>query len=767
MFFNAITFLSGIMLLQDFSSLPTLYVSLSVTFLLIIFMVFQKPFLTYLKLPALFILGFVWCAVYANIQSSWILPDDLEGKTLKITGIIDTIPVVNEHLTTFLFSIQKIQSGNQIIPAHGLVHLSWQDTKEKLKAGDKWEFSARLKKIHGNRNPGGFDYEAWSLQAGIRANGYIYHDDAKLIHAYWYQNPLSRIRQHLYDKIIEVVPPSRTSPWIAALAVGIRNGVNSDDWQVLRNTGTNHLMAIAGLHIGFMSSFMYALVNALWRRIPLLTVKWPAQHAGAVAGVLTAIGYSALAGFSLPTQRACLMLVIFFIISLFRRQVTVWHGWSMVLFLVLFINPLSVLTESFWLSFSAVALIIYGLSDRLEVRKWWSKWGRIQWVLTLGLIPLNIWFFQECSLISIIANVIAIPFVGFIIVPCVLLGCFMLLLSSKLAGIILLFSDKLLNILWGCLTYLSHLSWAVWYHAIPSVFLLLIACIGVIILLLPAGFPGRGFGLIFLFPFLLYQSPIPQVGDAWFTLLDVGQGLSAVIQTQKHLLVFDTGAHLSSDYDMGESVVLPFLRSLNTKKIDMLIVSHRDNDHSGGAKAIINQIPVLSIKTSSPELFSQSSYCLQHEHWQWDGVDFAFLYPTAAQLGLDNDSSCVLRISTHYHQILLPGDIEKSAEKYLVSSIKDELQSDILIAPHHGSKTSAVNEFIEAVHPKVVLFPVGYRNRYHFPNQAVLNQYKELNVGMYNSGSDGAIRFELSDKDVLVPELFRSENKHYWNYPIF
>ncbi|MBV8801704.1 MAG: ComEC family competence protein, partial [Gammaproteobacteria bacterium] len=253
MFYNAIAFLSGIMLLQNFSKLPSVqwaYALFAISFLGLIY----KSVANYLKLPAIFILGFAWCVLYAHWQSSWVLPDNLEGKTIKVIGYIADIPTSDEHRTTFLFSLSKMESENEIIPAKGFLHLSWQDAKQNVKAGDLWEFNVRLKKIHGVRNPGSFDYEAWSMQEGIRANGYVYHDGAKLINSYWYHYPLTRIRQSMYDKIKIIVPVSTTSAWIAALALGIRNDVTSDSWAVLRNTGTNHLMAIAGLHIGFMCS---------------------------------------------------------------------------------------------------------------------------------------------------------------------------------------------------------------------------------------------------------------------------------------------------------------------------------------------------------------------------------------------------------------------------------------------------------------------------------------------------------------------------------
>jgi competence protein ComEC len=764
MLFKALAFLSGVMLLQNFNHLPAFPIVMTIIMAMLMVVCFAWRYWQYIELPIWIGIGFVWCLVYVYMQIAWTLPDNLEGKTIQITGIIASIPEVDKQRTAFEFALNSI-NGEANIKGQPLLHLSWQDPKQQIKVGQRWLFSVRLKKIHGLMNLGGFDAEAWSLQEGIRANGYVYHDAATLLGNPGYHFLINQIREFIYYKIIQVLPTSDTSPWLIALALGIRQGINAENWQVLRNTGTNHIMAIAGLHIGIVSSFIYMLVNKIWRNHRYLVAYLPAQHAAGVAALLTAFVYSALAGFSLPTQRACLMLVIFFVISLCRRYVEVSHVWSLALIGVLILNPLSVLTESFWLSFGSVALIFYGMSNRLHPVGLWWRYGRVQWILTLGLIPLSIWLFQECSLISFVANAVAIPWVGFVIVPLTLIGSIVVLCSAKLGGVIFLLADKLLAILWSILLYLSHLPLAAWYHVVPSLYFFVLAYIGIVLLFLPAGFPGRWLGAICLLPFLLYKPLVPALGEVWFSLLDVGQGLSAVIQTKNHFVVVDAGAHLGGNFDMGESVVAPFLHTLGAQKIDMLVISHRDNDHSGGANAIMQQFPVLTIKTSSPELFStlNVSYCLQNQKWTWDNVDFEFLSPSTELLGLDNDSSCVLKVATREHQILLPGDIEKLAEKNLLSTERDKMHADILIAPHHGSKTSGLDEFINAVRPSIVLFPVGYRNRYHLPNQGVVQKYDAVDAKHYDSVSAGQIYIKLNDNKKLNPVMYRQIASHYWN----
>jgi competence protein ComEC len=416
------------------------------------------------------------------------------------------------------------------------------------------------------------------------------------------------------------------------------------------------------------------------------------------------------------------------------------------------------------LSFCSVALIIYGISGRLAPTGLWWKWGRIQWVIAVGLIPLSIGLFQACSFTSFMANSIAIPWVEFILVPLCLLGCFCLIFSAKLGGCILILADKLLGILWIILTWFAQLPHLVWYQVVPHTWMLISGVMGMVFLLLPKGMPGRYMGVIGLLPMMLFKPSMPKAGEVWLNLLDVGQGLSVVVQTQKHILVYDAGPKLGENYDMGESVVVPFLHSIGAKRVDMLVVSHGDNDHIGGTGAVLQQFPVTEIKTSVPQALPGAAYCLRGTAWEWEGVSFSFLYPSKDKLDLDNNSSCVLRITNGKKTLLLTGDIEKLAEKELVLNQKNNLPADILVAPHHGSKTSAQDDFLESVHPRIVLFAVGYRNRYHFPNSSVVEKYQDRQVIQYQADKTGAMQFVLNQQsDVISPHFYRWEHRHYWN----
>jgi competence protein ComEC len=752
-----IAFVIGIVLLQQFSVLP----GVNWIYAAVLLFVVTKKYWAWLKLPLAGLLGFAWALTYAHWHMAEKLAPELEGEPVVITGYVHSIPMVETHGVGFLFSLKSLAAH----PAHGVIKLLCGDAGVVLHAGDEWQFSVKLKKPYGTMNPGGFDYEAYAFTNNIIGNGYIADKELKLLlSSHWYHEPLNRVRQYFAEKIRENLPPTQTSPWITALAIGERHDIPASDWQVLRNTGTNHLMAIAGLHIGFIALLAHVLVTFFWRRWPRGSLLMPAQHAGAVAALGMALLYSAMAGFSIPTQRACIMLAVFLTILLLRHKAMAWQGWSAALLGIVLINPLTVLSESFWLSFGSVALIIYCMSGRLAPQGLWWKVGRIQWIIAVGLIPFSLWLFQQCSFISFIANSVAIPWVGFIVAPLSFIGTLLMLVSVKLGGFVLIAADKMLSLCWIFLSWCAHLPDVVWYQVVDNKLALFAGCCAIVFLLLPAGFPGRYFSIVFALPMLLFTPLTPAAGSVWLTLLDIGQGLSAVVQTQKHILVFDAGPRLSTNFDMGESVVVPFLHTLAAKKIDMLVISHGDNDHIGGANAVLRQFPVLAVKTSVPESLPGSSYCLQGVKWRWDKVDFEFLYPAQANLHLGNNSSCVLRVSSKDKSILLTGDIEKLAEKVLLTSAKAKLAATIIIAPHHGSKTSANEKFINAVGPRYVLFPVGYRNRYHFPNKSVVRLYADQHVLMLDTVQAGAIRFELDGVGNLkMPDLYRLQHRHYWN----
>src|SRR3990167_4159570 len=398
-------FLLGDMVLQQLSALPAAYWVYSS--MLLAMGVFYKlsSKRRYLIYPLAIILGFSWTCWYAKQVQSWVLAEDAQGKPLMVTGHSAWLPVTDSSQTSFLFQLDA--------PSKPLVRLVERHALTSFNVGDHWQFQVKLKRIHGMQNSGGFDFEAWALQKGLRASGYILQE--KFIkHDKWF-HPVDQIREHLQSSIMAHLPVVTGAEWLPALMIGERSHISPNAWQVLRHTGTNHLMAIAGLHIGLISGMAAFIGSWLWRQRTGLCLRLPAQQVAACMAWVSAVIYAALSGFSIPAQRACIMLSVFVFALLLKRKVNLWHVWSIAMGLILLMNPLTVLTESFWLSFVTIALLIYAGCGRLRAEGFWLKHTRPQWVIGLGLMPLSLWFFQEWSLVAFLANMIAIPWLGILV----------------------------------------------------------------------------------------------------------------------------------------------------------------------------------------------------------------------------------------------------------------------------------------------------------------------------------------------------------------
>ncbi|MCW8827380.1 MAG: DNA internalization-related competence protein ComEC/Rec2, partial [Gammaproteobacteria bacterium] len=487
-----------------------------------------------------------------------------------------------------------------------------------------------------------------------------------------------------------------------------------------------------------------------------------APRVAAVGAILAAFAYAALAGFSIPTQRALLMLMIAFGAIVLQRPVRPLQLLSFALLMVLLLDPFASLSVGFWLSFAAVALIFAELNGGEGNRL--TRYGKLQWLLFLGLAPLLILFFGRVSLIAPVANLVAVPWVSLWVVPLTLLGVVALPISQALAGMLLTLASYGMSGLTELLSWLDSLVAPL--NLIPaSDWLLVPAAIGLAITLFYRH-RLRGVGLLGLLPLLLISPPALKEGEARLTLLDVGQGLSVVVETRDHTLLFDTGASYLSGFNFGEAVVAPYLRHRGIERVDSLIISHGDNDHIGGARSLREKIDIGRIITSVPTMvhWADPEICSAGDSWHWNGVNFEMLHPQSLALPFsENDLSCVLKISSHDQSVLLTGDIEAVAERLLIEQYGERLSATILIAPHHGSKTSSTQPFIDMVSPEWVLFPVGYRNRYHFPHPSVVERYRKSGANLLNSFSEGAISFKLCEKCPLKPQRYRQQERRYWH----
>ena len=709
----AVGFLIGVIILQQLSVLPPLALS----WLLIIFVPWC---LSVKKLRFLLALGcgLFWSAFQAHMALHPSLDRNLEGVDLIARGQIVSIPQHRGRSTRFLFEISSIE--NKPIPQHNVptrVRLNWYQNIPDLKLGQRWRLPIRLKRPWGFRNPGGLDFEGWLFRHRIRATGYVRNpSEARQLRPHGSNWTIGYLRQTLADEIGRVLESDPNKGVITALALGERSGIEPRQWDLLLKTGTNHLLAISGLHIGLVAALVYFLTVRVWRWSTRLCQAWPAQRAAALAAIVAGIGYASLAGFSTPTQRALIMLCAVMGAGIFDRPLRPGYTLAVALLLVLVWDSLAVLSASFWLSFAAVAVLVFVLSGRVVGSVSWWQWGRLQWVLAIGLLPLTLFFFQRSALIAPLANLFAVPWVGLLVVPTTLAGSVALPITQELGVLLLSVSSYLLDVLWLVLKTLAAWPWVQWHHA-PPTWTFLPGIIGVLWMLAPKGWPARWLGVGMLLPMVLAPHKKPASGEFWLTLLDVGQGLAVVVETHQHALVYDTGARFSPYFNTGEAVIVPFLRSRDITELDLLVVSHSDNDHVGGADALLDHLPVRRVMSPGQGVMLHDGVmkCERGRRWVWDEVSFEVLHPPPDWAGSENNRSCVLRIHNSGGSILLTADIESQAERYLADNSGDTLHSDILLIPHHGSQTSSTQAFIDAVDPQVGLVSTGYRNRFGFP----------------------------------------------------
>jgi competence protein ComEC len=386
--------------------------------------------------------------------------------------------------------------------------------------------------------------------------------------------------------------------------------------------------------------------------------------------------------------------------------------------------------------------------------------------MALALAPVTLLLFQKASLVSPLANFVAVPWVSLVVVPLVLLGSLFLVIAPLAGQLLLELANSCLELIWPLLQWCAALPASQIYHAFAADWVVIPATIGVVWLLAPRGWPVRWLGGVWLALAFLLPQPRPAPGEAWFTLLDVGQGLAAVVETENHLLLFDTGPRFSDTFDTGEAVVLPYLLQRGVARVDMLLISHGDNDHIGGAESLLAFFPVARLLTSVPEKLASHhpEPCRAGQRWQWDGVEFVVLNPTDELARKENNNSCVLKVKTAAGSLLLTGDIEKQAERLLIERDAAELRADILVVPHHGSKSSSTTEFIAAVAPRWALFPAGYQNRFKLPRPEVVARYRERNIELLESGRSGAITLRLGREAISMPDRFREAGSHYWNH---
>lgn len=719
-----------------------------------------------LAFPLFLWLGLCWAQLLACPLLCAPFPDDLARVPLVVEGRIASIPAGHDGVVRFQFHVERTLRDGRPLAVTGLVRLSWYRCDQVLAAGERWRLPVRLKPPHGYADPGGFDAERWLFEQGIVATGHLRGGaEARRLDPGPGPYALTRWRQAIAGHLARVLGDHRELALVQALTIGETSGFERQDWEALTRTGTSHLVAISGLNVGMIAGVVMLLVRCSWSRGARLCLLLAAPRAAAVAGILAAIAYAGLAGFSVSTQRALVMLAVVLAALYWQRALQPYHALLVALTGVLLVDPGSVLAFGFWLSFVAVAVLLFNLGQRLPSHDLWTKWGRAQWAVTVGLLPLLFFLFGWVSTISPLVNLLAVPLFG-LLLPLVLIAG----LLSLVPGLAwpLRFTADLLGWCMDALARVAAAPWAVTDLPVQPLWVWTLSALGCALLLAPRGLPGRWSGLVLLLPLVFHRPPGPGPGEVWFSLLDVGQGLAAVARTQEGTLVFDTGPSFSGGFDTGSQVVAPFLASQGIGRIERLVLSHADRDHAGGAAGLLRRIRVERILGGEPGELDLPGIepCLAGDGWVWSGVSFRFLHPQ--RMGEEgNDASCVLRIATAGGAILLTGDAGTQVERALVARDGAGLRSDILVAGHHGSATSSSPEFLRAVAPRWVLYSSGYANRFGLPAPAVRERVAALGIRTRNTATDGAILVRLGPDGIQQgPDGWRTRARWLWTHRV-
>lgn len=714
----------GLLLLRALPLLPPRWVLLTLALLAL------PLLLTRLHPLGFALLGFAWACHSAQMAVDDRLDRSLDGRVVWLEGRVVGLP---EHQDGSLrFQLEQAHSRRGVLPAR--LRLSWQGAPD-MRAGERWRLAVKLKRPRGLVNPQAFDYEAWLLARRIGATGSV--KTGERLEA---ATGIAAWRDQLRTALL-ATPAQGRAGTIAALVLGDGSGLEASDWRLLQDTGTVHLLVISGQHIVMLAGLLYAAVAWLARR-GLWPRGWPWLLWACAVAFAGALGYGLLAGFDVPVRRACMMVGVVLVWRLRFRHLGVWTPLLMAMCAVLLAEPLASLQPGFWLSFAAVGLLAWTFAGRLGAWNPWRTWWRAQWLLALGLFPLLAGLGLPLSLSGPLANLLAVPWVSAVSVPLSLAGTLLLGIPYLGDGLCWLAGGSLVALF----AVLERI--AAWLPAwIPVAFPLwsvVLAGMGALVLLLPAGVPVRLLGSFLVLPILFPMLDRPEPGRAEVWMLDVGQGLSVLVRTRDHVLLYDAAAR-HGEFDLGEKVMVPSLRALGVARLDLMLLSHADNDHAGGALAVKTALGtgrVISGDVAGLPARLGAEPCVASD-WEWDGVRFATWRWSAARNG--NEGSCVLSVEANGERLLLTGDMGRAAEAAWRAEHEEPV--DWLLAPHHGSRSSSSAAFVQATRPRAVLISRGWGNAFGHPHPEVVQRYRAAGALLYDSAETGAVRIRLGAFD--------------------
>lgn len=705
----------------------------------------------------------LWSSAVIHRQLSHRLPAGFDDRGVRLNARIADLPRVEVDRVSLLLDDVRIDAYPAPLPRR--MRLNWYQGEQVPRGGERWQFMVRLRQPRGRLNSAGFDYEARQFLQGIDSGGYVVASAYNRRLAAAPAFDLQGLRARLASNIERDCAACRHIGLIKALALGYRGDIDSHSRELLQASGTAHLLAISGLHVGMVAMLFYAMGYWLWQAFAH-RFAINRHEMAALSAFLAACVYSALAGFSLPTLRALIMLGVVLLGRQFNHRINLLQSTLLALILILLIDPMSVGSASFWLSFGALLIIAFAQFRMPRGMSGWRQLLILQCCFTLLLAPLGVLIFGQLNVAGLPANLLAIPALSLLILPLVLGACLLSVFTPGLAGLLFALADRLLGYLVDYLDLLLSLGLHARSVASYPAVLVILALVAAVLLLLPA-FPGRHrIALAILASLLCWQSPLLAPGEFELRVLDVGMGSSMLLRTRHHSLVYDFGPGRKARHNAADMALLPVMRELGIEHADLLIASHVDQDHSGGLYSFIDDYQPARLLSGTPTEL-RSRYALSHRvrschgypEWRWDGVLFRFL-DIDEQARSTNNRSCVLQVIGH-HRLLIPGDIESEQEHRLVENYGAALAADILLVPHHGSDSSSSRAFLDSVRPSIAVVTLARNNRWGFPAAAVQARYRARNVALYRNDRDGAVHI-YSEAPRLRVTTMREPPRRLW-----
>lgn len=730
---------------------------------------------TVLRPLAFFCLGLLWMCFNVDLHIDNSFPDEFERKDISVVGTVSSLPISRSGNKRFRFHVVKFEKPELAHLSGQKIQLSCYRCKFNLRAGEQWRLTVRLKRPHGYASWGAFDYEKYLFRHQLIAKGYV-RAKSENIRISSSDISLNRWRESIKDQIL-AMPSSEIGEdqgvgrsILLALTIGVKTGFTHTQQQVLQATGVSHLMAISGLHVGLVFIAVSRLFSILLWPFVSFYRRHPRQQLCLVPALAAAVCYAAMAGFSVSTQRAIVMLVVYVVCNFLAREASLSKVLLIAIFVILLLDPFSVLDVGFWLSCGAVAVIALMSegASKLSLLK-------LQPMLWIGMWPMSILLFAQVSLVSPLVNLVMVPLFCTVLIPLTLLAFLLLILGAEqfstwCFGKLSWVYDFVYKLLEGisqygfAKIYATPLLWWQWC----LIAMLIVLCIPRIKQMV------KGFTT----PFILVTSSVIGVlfvsllgkpvehlksDELRVALLDVGQGLAMVFETQNSVTVYDTGPRYGSGFSTAEAVLLPYLRRRGISKIDTLVISHADNDHIGGLNAVRGAFEVGRVLTSRLDKVSDAIECTRGQRWSYDQTHYSVLSPDSATPKGSNNRSCVIMIEHLGQRVLISGDIEKQVEHYLVRTATDRLAADFLLVPHQGSKTSSTSVFLDAVSPNTAMLAAGYKNHYGHPHPKVVARYHERGIKLLSTIDSGSILLVINSKGTGVSR-FREQQRHFWSY---